>query len=151
MRLRKLLDDDNAVSPVIGVILMVAITVILAAVIASFVLGLGPSGDTQPTASFGFDYNSGDSELTITHENGDQVLAKDLYIRGDFGNSNDKWKNFDGDASGNIDSQSAVSSGDRVIIGDGSESEVPSSYDVSVVWEGDEGSATLSEDTGPDA
>ncbi|MFC6795396.1 type IV pilin [Halobaculum halobium] len=32
-------DDDRAVSPVIGVILMVAITVILAAVIGSFVLG----------------------------------------------------------------------------------------------------------------
>ena len=35
--------DDRAVSPVIGVILMVAITVILAAVIGTFVLGLGDS------------------------------------------------------------------------------------------------------------
>ncbi|GAA0265615.1 type IV pilin [Halobacterium noricense] len=34
-------DDERGVSPVIGVILMVAITVILAAVIASFVLGFG--------------------------------------------------------------------------------------------------------------
>lgn len=34
-------DDDRGVSPVIGVILMVAVTVILAAVIASFVLGFG--------------------------------------------------------------------------------------------------------------
>ena len=33
--------DERAVSPVIGVILMVAITVILAAVIATFVFGLG--------------------------------------------------------------------------------------------------------------
>ena len=33
--------DEKAVSPVIGVILMVAITVILAAVIASFVFGMG--------------------------------------------------------------------------------------------------------------
>lgn len=33
--------EEKAVSPVIGVILMVAITVILAAVIASFVFGLG--------------------------------------------------------------------------------------------------------------
>ena len=41
MDLKKFLQDDDAVSPVIGVILMVAITVILAAVIASFVLGLG--------------------------------------------------------------------------------------------------------------
>lgn len=35
--------DNRGVSPVIGVILMVAITVILAAVIASFVLGFGSS------------------------------------------------------------------------------------------------------------
>lgn len=34
--------DEEAVSPVIGVILMVAITVILAAVIAAFVFGMGP-------------------------------------------------------------------------------------------------------------
>jgi flagellin-like protein len=39
----ELSDDDRGVSPVIGVILMVAITVILAAVIASFVLGFGDS------------------------------------------------------------------------------------------------------------
>lgn len=39
--------NDEAVSPVIGVILMVAITVILAAVIASFVFGI--AGATKPT------------------------------------------------------------------------------------------------------
>jgi flagellin-like protein len=40
-RRHRLWPSNNAVSPVIGVILMVAITVILAAVIATFVLGLG--------------------------------------------------------------------------------------------------------------
>jgi archaeal type IV pilus assembly protein PilA len=39
--------NDEAVSPVIGVILMVAITVILAAVIAAFVFGM--SGNIQKT------------------------------------------------------------------------------------------------------
>ncbi|MFB6201911.1 MAG: type IV pilin [Halorhabdus sp.] len=39
-----LLAEDRGVSPVIGVILMVAITVILAAVIATFVMNMGPSG-----------------------------------------------------------------------------------------------------------
>ena len=38
---RKFSKDEEAVSPVIGVILMVAITVILAAVIAAFVFGMG--------------------------------------------------------------------------------------------------------------
>ncbi|MEF8781821.1 MAG: type IV pilin N-terminal domain-containing protein, partial [Haloarculaceae archaeon] len=58
MRLKRLLTDDDAVSPVIGVILMVAITVILAAVIASFVLGLGDSQQVSPQASMDADYDA---------------------------------------------------------------------------------------------
>ncbi len=56
MDLKQLFDDEKAVSPVIGVILMVAITVILAAVIGTFVLGLGDQvQNTTPRAQFGFD------------------------------------------------------------------------------------------------
>ena len=40
---RKLRDDERAVSPVIGVILMVAITVVMAAVIGAFVYGYSGS------------------------------------------------------------------------------------------------------------
>ncbi len=59
MNLRTLFADDVAVSPVIGVTLMVAITVILAAVIGSFVLNLGQGiQQTAPQASFGFDYTN---------------------------------------------------------------------------------------------
>lgn len=47
---RKFMDED-AVSPVIGVILMVAITVILAAVIAAFVFGMGSSLKRQYVVS----------------------------------------------------------------------------------------------------
>jgi flagellin-like protein len=47
----KIIKNDEAVSPVIGVILMVAITVILAAVIAAFVFGL--AGTSQATKSVG--------------------------------------------------------------------------------------------------
>lgn len=50
MRLKQLVSDEDAVSPVIGVILMVAITVILAAVIGTFVLNLGESVSTKATA-----------------------------------------------------------------------------------------------------
>ncbi|GAD52224.1 hypothetical protein MBEHAL_0984 [Halarchaeum acidiphilum MH1-52-1] len=55
----KLVSDDRAVSPVIGVILMVAITVILAAVIGTFVLGLG--GNLQQNAQAGVSVDSGNS------------------------------------------------------------------------------------------
>ena len=46
----KFRENEDAVSPVIGVILMVAITVILAAVIAAFVFGMAGSVDTKNKA-----------------------------------------------------------------------------------------------------
>jgi flagellin-like protein len=53
--------DDSAVSPVIGVILMVAITVILAAVIGTFVLGLGENVDGTTSAGVSIDQVGGQS------------------------------------------------------------------------------------------
>jgi len=87
MEFKQLFDDDRAVSPVIGVILMVAITVILAAVIGTFVLGLGDQvQSTTPQASFGFDQGTEtiDTEdftaVTVTHETGDTIDAADLSL-----------------------------------------------------------------------
>jgi flagellin-like protein len=89
MKLNELFTDDDAVSPVIGVILMVAITVILAAVIASFVLGVGQEAQNNtPKASFEFQYEepgaSADDHgyVKITHDGGDPISAAELYIRG---------------------------------------------------------------------
>jgi flagellin-like protein len=82
MNLKQFLHDDDAVSPVIGVILMVAITVILAAVIATFVLGLGDSvGDNAPQATFSFDYTEnapGNDSLEVTHDGGASIEAARL-------------------------------------------------------------------------
>jgi len=94
MEFKQLLSDDRAVSPVIGVILMVAITVILAAVIGTFVLGLGDQvQSTTPTASFGFEQGTDSpgsgipevKELTVTHETGDTLSESniDLTVSGD--------------------------------------------------------------------
>jgi flagellin-like protein len=75
MQLKQLLVDDDAVSPVIGVILMVAITVILAAVIGTFVLGIGSGQNTTPQASFEiiFDDSNGG---TVTHSGGDTFTSE---------------------------------------------------------------------------
>jgi len=82
--------DDRGVSPVIGVILMVAITVILAAVIGAFVLNLGSSvGENAPRASIsvqdaGHNFNMSDNKTQaafyINHQSGDDVKAKNLKI-----------------------------------------------------------------------
>jgi len=59
-------DGERAVSPVIGVILMIAITVILAAVIAMFVSGLG-SDQTKPAqAGYQIENNTNDTDLQVT-------------------------------------------------------------------------------------
>jgi len=109
MEIRKLLDSDDAVSPVIGVILMVAITVILAAVIATFVLGLGEQvSSTAPQASFTFEFNEEydgvNGALSMTHDGGDSIKQNELIVRGQNGtngpnagtnhNWNSEWEIF---------------------------------------------------------
>ena len=65
-------EDERAVSPVIGVILMVAITVILAAVIAAFVLDIGPGDSTiSAAADVSFDSDAGEVDVEITSGGGD--------------------------------------------------------------------------------
>ncbi|MCX9085264.1 MAG: type IV pilin N-terminal domain-containing protein [Candidatus Methanoperedens sp.] len=69
--------NEDAVSPVIGVILMVAITVILAAVIAAFVFNLGGSQQKAPTASI-VAANNPDTQtvdMKISHKGGDLLKA----------------------------------------------------------------------------
>ncbi|QOS14080.1 pilin PilA (plasmid) [Haloferax gibbonsii] len=127
MDIKKFLSESRAVSPVIGVILMVAITVILAAVIGTFVLGLGDQvGDTAPQASFSFDYNG--TALVVTHESGDSISDDLVTINGTLSSTWDE-------------SDDKIQAGDNVVItgtlNDGDE--------VRVVWTSESGSnsATL--------
>jgi flagellin-like protein len=164
-------DDDDAVSPVIGVILMVAITVILAAVIASFVLGLGDStSEVQPSSTFSFDYeegavSGGGDEVTITLTDGDEIVSDNLYLRGTLGSDIDSDFTFTtgsgttlpsefSSASGiggfSVGSGNELTSGQGVVIQSGSTSDF-NDYEVSLVWETSEDSATLEESEGPDA
>jgi len=137
MRLKALLaDDENAVSPVIGVILMVAITVILAAVIASFVLGLGPS-DAAPTINFDSSYDSGNSQLTVEVTGGDTTKASQLSFTGEeSGNSvNTDWTGANSyTASGTVEGESAVRSGDSATL-----DSIGTPYKINVVWESEDG------------
>ena len=84
MDLTELFTEDRAVSPVIGVILMVAITVILAAVIGAFVLGLGDSvSETAPNAQIDFEYDSpDDGDITLVHDGGDSFEVDNVELIG---------------------------------------------------------------------
>jgi flagellin-like protein len=76
MNVRNLFTDDDAVSPVIGVILMVAITVILAAVIGAFVLNIGGGQDTAPAVSIDFE-KTGDSTLEANVQSANEPVPKE--------------------------------------------------------------------------
>jgi flagellin-like protein len=79
--------SEDAVSPVIGVILMVAVTVILAAVIAAFVFGM--AGSVAKTKAVGATARQIGNDITVTWHGGQDnsyvsfynVSLKDRYIR----------------------------------------------------------------------
>jgi flagellin-like protein len=83
MDLKKLFMNNKAVSPVIGVILMVAITVILAAAIGSSVFGQGTS-QPAPQANLniqahGVPTDDGVATIKIEHLGGDPInLGSDV-------------------------------------------------------------------------
>lgn len=78
--------NEKAVSPVIGVILMVAITVILAAIIAAFVFGMAPPemapqasirGTVTQTTIVATTYNL----IKLEHQGGDTVTMTGANVR----------------------------------------------------------------------
>ncbi|WP_276258098.1 type IV pilin N-terminal domain-containing protein [Haloglomus litoreum] len=157
MQFSNLFGDDDAVSPVIGVILMVAITVILAAVIGTFVLGLGDQvSNTSPQASFTFDFDEsaslGSSDcgdisssgagsngiLTITHDGGDGIEAGQMSVSV---------------ASSTDLTSCGFSAGDTVSAGTSWTAQVNGGDTLRVTWESSNGgdTATLGKWTGPAA
>ena len=128
MNIKNLFTDDDAVSPVIGVILMVAITVILAAVIGAFVLDLGGSQEKAPQASFSYEFNGGDfsvshdggddidpTTITVTDSEGSEYTETDFAYSGDSITAGEKFidnENYDESAAGEIQIIWESSSGD---------------------------------------
>ncbi|WEL27757.1 type IV pilin N-terminal domain-containing protein [Haloferax volcanii] len=138
MDIKKFLSESRAVSPVIGVILMVAITVILAAVIGTFVLGLGDQvGDTAPQASFSFDYD-GAQEITITHESGDAIAGDQLSVVIPSGLTADTVSKKTG-------SDDNMNAGDTIVVELAAGDELEDGDEVRLVWTSESGSnsATL--------
>lgn len=73
--------DDRAVSPVLGVVLMIVIAVVLAAVVGSAVLGLGSGPAEAPQASLEFSNDNG--TVTATHTGGDPVEFSNVQVKVD--------------------------------------------------------------------
>jgi len=106
-------EDERAVSPVIGVILMVAITVILAAVIAAFVLDLGQSTGANAQAGVSFS-ESADDLVTVQVSSIDR--ADGIYMQIDADGDTD-WIDPDGDGdNSNIEDADDWDVGDSLTI-----------------------------------
>ncbi|TYL38166.1 type IV pilin [Natronococcus pandeyae] len=76
--------DERAVSPVIGVILMVAITVILAAVIAAFVLDMGDSISNEAQAGVEIDVTDTSTTQEVQVSVTSMGNSETIDIRGDW-------------------------------------------------------------------
>lgn len=88
MNVQAVITDDDAVSPVIGVILMVGVTVILAAVLAGFVFSAFDAKEPAPQVTFTYNYEAesasgaGDGTLTITVSSGERFTASQVGFTG---------------------------------------------------------------------
>jgi flagellin-like protein len=142
MDIKNIFTDEDAVSPVIGVILMVAITVILAAVIGTFVLGLGDQvQNNAPQATFSFDYE-GDftttaNTVTATHDGGDTFNEE---------NSQSLTLTAEGAGTGtdfSLTADGGVSAGDSVSV-----TGADSNGEVRIVWTSANGGNTATVATG---
>lgn len=85
--IKTFLTDRRAVSPVLGVALLIAITVILAGVIGFVVLGVQAGNADGPSATLKFtqatDATSGTETVSVTHQGGDPLQLDNVVIRGD--------------------------------------------------------------------
>ena len=73
-------NKEDAVSPVIGVMLMLVVTIIIAAVVAAFATGMGSDVDMAPAAALDVTvYNDGN--VTITHVSGERLIPEDIKIK----------------------------------------------------------------------
>lgn len=144
MRARALLTDDDAVSQVLGIILMVSITVILAAVVATAVLGFGADESISPNPSFELTYFEDDAELEIAIRAGDSFAADQVEVvfEDDDGNSASAfWYEFDDDT----DEESMVDVSNEIRIGSDSggvshDFDVDqTTWDVEIFWENEDG------------
>jgi flagellin-like protein len=73
MKVTALFTDDRAVSSTIAIVLLVAVTVILAAIVAGFAFGLLGSTNSAPNTEFGWEFNGSGEGVAITHQSGDTL------------------------------------------------------------------------------
>lgn len=75
--MRRYTRSNDAVSPVVGVMLMLVVTIIIAAVVSAFAGGVSSSEKKIPTVSIKGTYSQANG-MTLTHAGGDTVSLMDV-------------------------------------------------------------------------
>jgi FlaG/FlaF family flagellin (archaellin) len=70
---------DNAVSPVVGVMLMLVVVIIIAAIVSAFAGGVVQTNDKTPQASIQGKYRQAGG-LELIHAGGNELVTKDIQI-----------------------------------------------------------------------
>lgn len=145
--IRGLLTEEDAVSPVIGVILMVAVTVVLSAAIGAFVLDIGNAvTEQQPSAviEFEVDTDGGTDSVTLRHTGGDELETDTLSVTVD---GTVAWEAGSRKGSfgpgGGSDWNDGVTSGDELVIEEGGSGDITASSSVKLVWQDGQRSSVL--------
>ena len=71
---------ESAVSPVVGVMLMLVVTIIIAAVVSGFAGGLGGGTGTAPQASIACSVDLVKHQFIFEHKGGDAFALKDTKV-----------------------------------------------------------------------
>lgn len=77
----RLIDSSEAVSPVVGVMLMLVVTIIIAAVVSAFAGGFAEGTESTPQVSVGFEYDLANNVTYFQNDGGDSVMLSDIKIR----------------------------------------------------------------------
>ncbi|WP_435317770.1 type IV pilin [Haloarchaeobius sp. TZWSO28] len=150
MQLRALVTDDDALSPVIGVVLMVAVTVVLSAAVGAFVLDIG-SQVTQksPNVVVGYDFavdGSGTEYVNLTHTGGDDVKSGNVEV---FVNGTIAWNDgAQGSWSVGADDWAGgeITGGNQLVL-QGGTADVSTGDSIQVIWRKGDSSSILSSKT----
>jgi len=126
---------------------------VLAAVVASFALGLEQTtGQTSPAITFQSDYDTSEKKLEVTVTNvGDSIPANQISFRGDISDTRTIDDEFH-EQSASISATSILTAGVEATIDSNGGNPVESNYDIDILWESDSGeSSILRTLKGPDA
>lgn len=152
MKLHALFTDEDAVSSVIGTVLMVAVVVILAAVIGAFAFDLvGNLNPGAPQAGFDITYGSsggGVDSVSFEMSSGGEIQTNRLYVLVD---GTEAWTGTGG-GQGNYTETTpwgsdTISSGDSLTIGETTSTAIETGDEVGIYWRSSEKSTVLTKTT----